>query len=676
MSADRPRVLVAHRVAASLFGAWGISVAVPLLLALGPTESFFTAHRAGRIDIVLFTAATAIGPPLVLTALIVGIGRFAPRIARGALHAVVGALVAFAFVPAFEVLGQVLWVAAAAIVVVAVAVAALHARRATVRTFLRWAAIGPAVVVAWFLLVSSVAGLVLPATAVGQARAKRDTNVLYVIFDELPLAALLDRDGALNARRFPHMSDLARQATWYPSITTVSRWTFLAVPAMLSGRMPRSGATSSYYARNVFSMLEPTHELVPMELVTQLCRDETCGQPSDIAGLYDDAFIIYGHTKLPGSLASRWLPPIGDRWSNFREKRGDAPLLHREKSAQAETERLGSLIDEIEHADEGRPKAWVAHFRVPHLPLTYLPDGRRYESPRSPPGLARSLTWLEDDAAIDVARQRFLLQVRYVDRMIGQMVDALKRSNTFEETMIVLASDHGIAFRPGTRRALPTDTTGNADTLPVPLLIKYPGQREPMIDPRPGQVTDIAPTIADALDIDLPPDWSFDGRSLASEDAGVRRTFRYFDGKSTDSSSTAPDPMDGARRYLRLFGVHRDHDLFAWGPHRRLVGRRAPEAARPSGVTARIDAGAAGPSDEVVPAFIRIAFDESVRSSWIAVAVDGQIAGLGRVYGPDADLGMAMVDPSFYETASPRLGVFLISDDGDLRAVRVAGDQG
>ena len=48
-----------------------------------------------------------------------------------------------------------------------------------------------------------------------------------LVLDEIPLGALLDTSGAIDADRYPNFARLADLSTWYPKAETVATWTSL-----------------------------------------------------------------------------------------------------------------------------------------------------------------------------------------------------------------------------------------------------------------------------------------------------------------------------------------------------------------------------------------------------------------------------------------------------------------
>jgi hypothetical protein len=91
----------------------------------------------------------------------------------------------------------------------------------------------------------------------------------------------------------------------------------------------------------------------------------------------------------------------------------------------------------------------------------------------------------------------------------------LKSVGIYDQALIVVTSDHGSSFVPGSRRRHLTATNWG-EIIPVPLLIKLPGRQESRVIDRSVETVDILPTIADVVGAQVP--WSVDGRSLLAED--------------------------------------------------------------------------------------------------------------------------------------------------------------
>jgi hypothetical protein len=331
-----------------------------------------------------------------------------------------------------------------------------------------------------------------------------------------------------------------------------------------------------------------------------------------------------------------------------------------------EKARFRAFVGSFRTERNNRPTAWYGHFLLPHPPFHYLPDGREYEGLLRPLGLHENwVHWSSDAAMVAVARQRFMLQLKYVDSLVATMVKTLKATGLFDESLIIVTSDHGLSFDPGySRRGSPLTRRAVPDILPVPMFVKYPNQRVGTVDPRPAQTIDLLPTIADVLGAQPGHNWRFNGRSLQARP--LLRPKRYVD---PNGGVAAPDRFDitaGVTRYRKLFGDWRSrHDLFAWGPHADLVGRSVPSGLEPI-YLASLEQPLLTytPTGRYASALLTYPVRHSERGSWFAVTVRGVVIGLGRVsMAGEPAAGVAMIDPSLLNAGDNALHFFSLTDE-------------
>jgi hypothetical protein len=286
-----------------------------------------------------------------------------------------------------------------------------------------------------------------------------------------------------------------------------------------------------------------------------------------------------------------------------------------------------------------------------------------------------------------------LLQLGYVDTLVSALLGRLHDQNMFEEAMVVVVSDHGMSFGAGAHRRgaldasdgtpspiATADLAGKAgdEVLPIPLFVKYPGQTSGFVDNRRAESIDVLPTIADTLDVTLPEGWAFDGRSLTSAAPPLGAPGHWVTGAATDQDvSFAADPIRMARDLREWFGPPGGpHDIYAVGPYGDLVGERVGELVgwliAPPVDGARVMQGdteafenvhLGGPS---VPALYSARVFGVDDGSWLALALDGTVAGVGPVYNhrdgyPYVEI---MADPSLMSEGANEIEVFLIEADG------------
>ncbi len=155
--------------------------------------------------------------------------------------------------------------------------------------------------------------------------------------------------------------------------------------------------------------------------------------------------------------------------------------------------------------------------------------------------------------------------IRWVDRVLGSLIQQLDARGLREKTLIVLAADHGEAFGEHGREGHARDVYGEVTT--TPLIVSFPFRLEPgVVVETPTENVDIWPTLLDLLG--LPPLDDADGRSRRPEilaalrgtpapaDQGPR--FAHID-QTWGRNGHKPRPMvsvsDGPFRLIRREGA-------------------------------------------------------------------------------------------------------------------------
>jgi arylsulfatase A-like enzyme len=105
--------------------------------------------------------------------------------------------------------------------------------------------------------------------------------------------------------------------------------------------------------------------------------------------------------------------------------------------------------------------------------------------------------------------------IAYEDEQIGRVVAWLKEHNAYDNTMIVVASDHGEGF--GDRHRVEHANGPYQSLLHVVLMVKYPKSTVKGTEAGLASLTDVAPTILSATGVAVPP--TMQGRDLAAGNA-------------------------------------------------------------------------------------------------------------------------------------------------------------
>ena len=288
-------------------------------------------------------------------------------------------------------------------------------------------------------------------------------------------------------------------------------------------------------------------------------------------------------------------------FADFRE-------LYESHEDNPRAEEFRPLIEEF-LAGAGRRRffAWV-HFLEPHFPYdpkppfdTLFGDGPVPKALRSEPELLLAINHRRRPTLpqeVDHLRRLYLGNLAYVDREVGQIRRRLEETGLLERTVLIVAADHGEAFRE--HGHVGHEVQVYDELAHVPLLIRFPlaaglaGRRVASL----VELSDLAPTIADALGLWRSERPRFHGlsllpvavgapgrRELVTRDRGEAPRYALRDastscildtrtdsvelydrqrdaGESRDLSVSDPLRADACRQFLR-----------AWVVGRRLQGR-------------------------------------------------------------------------------------------------------
>ncbi len=617
-----------------IFALVALVVAQPIFDLLGRYPEFLVAHHSGPTDILILAAILCFLIPAVLVSICWTLRLMHWRIYRIGYFFIVTILIT-----AF--LAQVLksWENLPGLAVISVSALISLAfswfiyRFTRVREFLNLLTIAIFIIPTVFLFISPVKKLILPETlSTTQVSTQSETPVVLIIFDELPVTSLMTRDHEIDRKRFPNFATLADRATWYRNATSLGSGTLIAVPAILSGICPDKPRLPSLvdYPNNLFTLLAPSYDMFVFEPYTQLCPEEYCIKDDEsINGrkrlqlLLSDLTIVYLHLLLPNDLTAN-LPSISEDWRDFTgtdifdadfdtdsapqnaegNKKQQRVITTQEAFHKDQKDRMKQIArvgrDDIGHIFDSnieliqareRAAFYFQHIQLPHTPWRYLPSGKLYLN-QSIDGFLKGNTWGENEWLVWQGFQRHLLQLGYVDVLLGRLLTRLSEQGLFDDALLIVTSDHGSSYRSGEPRR--TLSQGNkVDIASIPLFIKFPKQKKGMISDYYAQTIDILPTIADVLNIDLP--CQVDGHSLLDSNLPERETLSIF---TTGNSriSISQQELAGRKRVMvmkeRLFGLPANsvNDFFAMGPLRRLIGSpySAYEVDKPSLLRAEI----------------------------------------------------------------------------------------
>ncbi len=662
-----------------LLGLSGLAVAQPLLDLFGRSPPFFVGGDDSRLRIVVFAVLISLVPPVVAIALTAVATLVDRRVGTAVFRAVTAALAA-AFVLA---LLRTLDVDSAVVAFVIAGLAGAAAAVLIVRTragwlFASYLAAANVLFVGLVVFFSPTSHLIAGAAPDQVARVEVSPvkgPVVVVVLDEFPAATIMRADGSLNSERYPGFAELASVSTWFRNASSHYNLTYRAVPQLLSGLIGKRDLLPTYegYPRTLLTLLGPDVPVHRYEPVTELCPPSVCrtdGRRASVGEAIENATLVYRHRVLPTSVREelRRLDDSGER--DGGEGAADETFIDRAYSKYRRLRRAGELdpdrqaeimADEIAAIDAS-PALHVLHFVLPHRPYLLSPSG--LEASIHP----TSINDPEAPGAEFMARfdyQRHSMQVGAVDVLIGDLVDQLRALPTWEDTLLVVTSDHGTNFNlPDIGRMKVTDVNRD-QVLRVPLFIKAPGQLDGEVRDDSAQSIDLLPSIVDLLDVDT--DWEFDGHSL-------------YDGSSTHTEPAVSTDVDAVIEIARQRAEDFPYGdgwtaLAAVGENGDLVGRRVDEfsVGRPSRYGASLrqqwilrDLPSRGGEMPYVLVGTAAAHDGSKdQPPELLAAVNGTLAGVVGGYRPDrGGWAFAGYVADFYHLGANDVVLYEVTRDG------------
>jgi hypothetical protein len=541
---------------AELFGLAGLAFAQPVLSALGASPETFVFRRASTPTIMLFAVVVVLVAPAFafLTERAAGLilGKF-----HGLHLAWLGLFASMWFVQLLhstaDVGAVVAWTVA---LVLAGVLVRITTRSPLARTWMRYLAVAPVGFLALFLFGSASSAVIFGGDSVPDETGQFEGNdeaadVVMIVVDELPTKTLLAPNGDLDAERFPGLARLAADGTFYRNHTTVNDGTLLAVPALLTGRLPeeRLAPTAASYPENLFSLFSETHRVHAEEYLS-LCADVVCGRqdrPEAFGELLGDAWLIFTERIGPPDTGPAELAAHGFR-----------------NTGREQLDRFQTWVNEFDDADGA--DLHFMHVLSPHAPFQTLPSGDTYNDPEPLLGLEGDTEgrWCCEYIA-DLVQRRHVLATMALDAQLDRLWERLDDQGIYDDSLIVVVADHGVGHEADTTPRN-FDADNAAAVAWAPLFIKPPASAG---DSGRGETSDanaltidVVPTIADQLGVEVP--WAVDGVALnlpEGRDTADKPFLDWTDDVGNDTTSTISLPVDGLDRVLAAAGSRRSEDL-------------------------------------------------------------------------------------------------------------------
>jgi arylsulfatase len=302
-------------------------------------------------------------------------------------------------------------------------------------------------------------------------------NIILVVIDTL-------RYDAADPGTMPTLHRLAQRGVWFNRAYSASSWTGPSTASILTGLMPCQHRVLSYHdirlpegADSISEVLQRRGYITAAASANAIISSMTN---------YNQGFDVFLETP--------------NYFSSCFDSAGRLNRL---------------LINWLEAVPEDAPLFLYVHYMDPHNPYAALPPNG-WESPAPPLALPRQgLAWLSPAPWNESMRDEFLncylAECRYVDLMLGRLMDRLEKKGFLENSLVFITSDHGEAFLEHGIYMHGADLHEEQVRVPLVMVDSQGGQGQKVYNELISN-TDIFPTILDALDLE--PSHDLIGKSL------------------------------------------------------------------------------------------------------------------------------------------------------------------
>ncbi len=164
------------------------------------------------------------------------------------------------------------------------------------------------------------------------------------------------------------------------------------------------------------------------------------------------------------------------------------------------------------------PTFTLIHYMDPHDPY--------FEIPYNGVAVARVDTPNPDPSQRDRMASLYASNVEYLDRFIGNLIEALKQAGRYDDTVIALVSDHGEEFYE--HKGWWHGTTLYDEESRIPFIVKLSKNAKAGTRVKAwAQLLDVSPTLAGAAKVTAPETWQ--GRDLFSDAPAPEALFQEED---------------------------------------------------------------------------------------------------------------------------------------------------
>jgi hypothetical protein len=391
-----------------------------------------------------------------------------------------------------------------------------------------------------------------PATTAFDFTSKTPPSVLYVISDELQYPLAFNAKGEVRPE-LPNLRALSETATRYTHAYAGANYTDWAVPAQLTGISDVAGQGNARMDKvraglGIVPGMSGTYSIVMQSPIFQFeCKEAGCASVGSDPGVgaierywsfAKDTAAIAGKTALAEPFAS-YFPSLDGKWKDFWS--GGDEFGNGAEGNSVDKAIAGMAASVKQYPNTPLFTFW--HTIRTHAPWAVDRQGNDLYPARLPVVEGSHMVGTDKDGKFSTTDLQYLERRLYADsavdfdRQLGKILDELKATGRFDNTMVVVTADHGATTGMVADRRF-GDNLGQrwGEVAHVPLVIKYPGQTTADVVTAVRSTGQIAQTVLNTVGgrvtdgLKLSPDLTKDlpnGPVFTTVAGGVMTPWRY-----------------------------------------------------------------------------------------------------------------------------------------------------
>ena len=344
-------------------------------------------------------------------------------------------------------------------------------------------------------------------SAVEQSGQKKKPNVILITFDALS-ATDMSLHG-YNRRTTPYWEDLAKESYVFQNMHSNYERTIASLLSILTSKYP--------WTHGAYKWLEHLEDKNEENIATQL------GEEYYTTAIVPSAIQHPEFLGLKGKFDyARWanfeLPRISSIYNFFPDLSPfSAPILRHITFIKNIDNHRAYFDEPFKDAEKiirdrnGSPIFMWIHLWPPHPPhLQPAPFTGTFLSPQETINMVIGPYTEDQQKDVDKMRASYNEAILYTDNMLKSFVESLKESGLYDDSILIVTSDHGTILEQGF--SIEPSPFMYEPLFHIPLLIHLPGQRAGYRVEAQAEHVDLAPTILELVDKPI-PQW-MEGESL------------------------------------------------------------------------------------------------------------------------------------------------------------------